>query len=290
VGVPDECSPLARELAALGGSGPVTVIKDARVVVVRAGDVVVKAHEPGTDPDELNARLKTAARLGGIMLPPLREAAEPVRDRLVTFWPAGRPVDPDDPDAAPWEEAGRLLARLHAVPVTGHLPPAGGPARVTAALARLDRVDGGVEGALVRAAFATLPRDPAPPRALTHGDWHLGQLVRHAARWTLIDVDDLGLGDPAWDLARPAAWFAAGLLEPEAWTRFLTAYHDAGGEAVSRDDPWRELDAPARALTVQLAALGVVRAQEEGRPLDEVAEALISSCERILRVSATTKK
>ncbi len=294
VGMLDAHSPLARALARLGGAGPVTVIKDARVVVVRVGDVVVKAHEPGTDPDELNARLKTAARLGEVMLAPLREAAEPVDGRLVTFWPAGRPVDPEDPDAAPWEDGGRLLARLHAVPVTGHLPPAGGPGRVAEAIARLDRVDGGAEGAVVRAAYLGLPTEeygPAEPersRGLTHGDWHLGQMVRHDGRWSLIDVDDLGIGDPAWDLARPGAWYAAGMLDPEVWGRFLSAYHDNGGTAVSHEDPWRELDVPARALTIQLAALGVVRAQEQGRPLDEAEEALISSCERILRVSGRT--
>jgi len=289
--MPDAHSQLARALAGLGGSGPVTVLKDDRVVVVRVGDVVVKAHGPDTDPDELGARLKTAARLDGVMLAPLREAAEPVLGRLVTFWPAGRPVDPEEPDAAPWEDGGRLLARLHAVPVTGHLPPAGGPARVARAMARLERVAGGAAGAVIRAAYRTLPEAGRERAAgLTHGDWHLGQMVWHGGRWVLIDVDDLGVGDPAWDLARPAAWYAAGMLDPEVWRRFLAAYHDGGGRAVSREDPWRELDLPARALTIQLAATGVVRAQEEGRPLDEAEEALISSCARILRVSgrATT--
>ena len=284
--MPDAPSPLARALAGLGGSGPVTVLKDDRVVVVRVGDVVLKAHGPGTAPDELAARLKTAARLDGVMLAPLREAAERVAGRLVTFWPAGRPVDPEEPDAAPWEDGGRLLARLHAVPVTGHLPPAGGPARLARAMARLERAGGGAAGAVIRAACATLPRTGLDrPVGLTHGDWHLGQMVWHGGRWVLIDVDDLGAGDPAWDLARPAAWYAAGMLDPEVWQRFLAAYHDAGGRAVSREDPWRELDVPARALTIQLAATGVVRAQEEGRPLDEAEEALISSCARILRVS-----
>ena len=46
---------------------------------------------------------------------------------------------------------------------------------------------------------------PDRPATLVHGDWHLGQLGRRSATtpWMLIDVDDLGVGDPAWDLARP---------------------------------------------------------------------------------------
>jgi hypothetical protein len=40
--------------------------------------------------------------------------------------------------------------------------------------------------------------------------WRLGALV-------LIDVDDLGVGDPAADLARPAGFWAAGLLPDGDW-------------------------------------------------------------------------
>ena len=47
---------------------------------------------------------------------------------------------------------------------------------------------------------------------LVHGDWHLGQLARVDAEWRLLDIDDVGLGDPAWDLGRPAGFWAAGLL------------------------------------------------------------------------------
>ncbi|WP_235489598.1 hypothetical protein [Frankia sp. AvcI1] len=150
---------------------------------------------------------------------------------------------------------------------------------------------------------------------MIHGDWHFGQLVAlPAAGWRIIDVDDLGLGDPAWDLARPAAWFATGLLPVEIWARFLDAYAACGGPAVTnRDDPWAALDLPARALTVEYAATAVaahldaahldaahpdtaradtaraaIARADAGRPdadredgLDEVALAFVDACARI---------
>ncbi|MDV9178384.1 aminoglycoside phosphotransferase family protein, partial [Streptomyces sp. W16] len=84
--------------------------------VVRHAATVAKAHAPNTNPTDLTARLTTAAHLPGILLPPLDPAPLTLHDRQVTFWPYGTPVDPDDPDAAPWEAAATLLARLHRSP------------------------------------------------------------------------------------------------------------------------------------------------------------------------------
>ncbi|MEQ4718562.1 phosphotransferase [Nonomuraea sp. B19D2] len=283
MGLEDE---LAGVAAAYGGAGdPVSHPTRTDVVVLRRGEVVVKAHSRRDDVESLRIRLRAAASaaVSGVMLAPLEPEVLPVAGRAVTVWPAGRPVAQDDPDSAPWEEGARLLAALHAIPLTPlpGLPPAGGPARAARAVGRMTG-DGPVEQ-LIRRAFKELP-EPAPlPALLTHGDWHLGQLV-HRDRWLLIDVDDLGVGDPAWDLARPAAWYAAGLLEPAVWERFLGAYLASGGPALGRgDDPWRRLDLPARALTVQLAAVAVVNAQREGRELDEVEQSLVETCNRIVR-------
>ncbi|MCX5299515.1 phosphotransferase [Streptomyces sp. NBC_00193] len=163
----------------------------------------------------------------------------------------------------------------------GQAVPAG-PAGMDADAAELAR--------LVRAAAATLPgwargEAPAPSGgALCHGDLHLGQLVRGpAGGWRLIDVDDLGLGTPAWDLARPAAWYAAGLLDTGTWLRFLDAYRAAGGPAAGPpgSDPWPELDLAARALTVQTAALALAKAARERRRLDDVERLMVEACARI---------
>lgn len=151
---------------------------------------------------------------------------------------------------------------------------------------------------------AEAPTPPSRSGALCHGDFHLGQLVRlpgpsapppSAQRpptgdeaWRLIDVDDLGLGDPAWDLARPAAWFATGVLPPESWTAFLAAYRAGGGPAAPDPDPWPRLDAPARTLTVQTAALAVARAHRQRRALDEAERACLAGCARIAALGDPT--
>ncbi|MDT0342238.1 phosphotransferase family protein [Streptomyces litchfieldiae] len=284
-------STFAGELRRLAGSaGDLVVLADrADGTVIRVGDAVAKAHAEDTDAAALAHRVRTAAHpaLAGILLPPLPPGGVTrLHDgRPATLWPYGAPVDPD---AVPWEAAGTLLARLHAVPPAAlgiALPDGGGPARAARALARLRATATDPAHAAARSAveriLAAAPRAPRRT-ALCHGDFHLGQLVRHPAAggsWHLIDVDDLGVGDPAWDLARPAAWYAAGLLAPEDWRRLLGAYQAAAG--LTGHDPWPELDVPARVLTAQSAALALVRAAATGRAPSEEDEALLISCLRI---------
>ncbi len=300
----------------------VAVVLSARHdrLLVRYGDAVLKAHAPGTDPAELAVRLRLAAdpRLSDSVLAPLpipgadaRRLVTRVRGRLVSAWPVGTPLHPDDfgtasgtaVDDLPWEQAATLLARLHAVPLWRPVPPARVRRGLERAVAKLSGLsapagDDPLVGEIL-AAYATLPREepdghpragrtrtPVPGDTLVHGDWHLGQLLRLDNRGLrIIDVDDLGSGDPVWDLARPAAWYAAGVLAPAAWARFLGGYTAAGGRAVPSDtDPWPVLDAPARALAVAYAANAVADSLLTDTPLDSVARAFVDCCRRMRRL------
>lgn len=272
------------------------------VLAVR-GDLVVKVHPAGTDTTDLAARVATAARadLAAVLAPPCRPDVVPVGDpaRPATLWPRLDVLAPGSP-TAPWPQAATLLAALHRTPPHGlpehglpehGLPPHGAQARLRRAVGRLDRPDrthaagARAVGTAGRRVLADLDGPPAARPCLVHGDWHLGQLGRDAAgRWLLLDLDDLGTGDPAWDLGRPAGFHAAGLLDDGTWSAFLSAYRAAGGPAVPADgDPWPVLDVPARAEVVVAAARAVVRVLDGLEPWDDDAEALVAACARMPR-------
>ncbi|WP_243718798.1 phosphotransferase [Actinomadura sp. KC06] len=268
---------------------PETLYDRHGVLVVRVGDLAVKAHQADREHGApFLERIRLAATVPDVLVAPLGPPLD-VDGRTVTVYPYGEPVDPQQ--NLPWEEGARLLAALHSTTVLAEAPSWGRPARVAR---RVSELGHGPAQDEVRRAFATLPawirgdgdgtpETPGTAECLIHGDWHLGQMVRtQDRRWRLIDIEDLGRGDPAWDLARPAALYSAGVLDPAEWGRFLGAYQEAGGPAVPAEgDPWTALDVPARSLAIQIAATCVISAEREDRPLDGPEQAMVDACGRI---------
>lgn len=248
----------------------------AGATVFRVGEAVAKVHRMGTDAAALAVRLAACADARTPLLAPLHERVVAAPDgRPVTIWPWVEVLHDDGPDL-PWRASGALLATLHSSPVADALPAHGWIPRLQRAAARAPEALKPLGHRLVAEACG---RDE--PRVLLHGDWHLGQLgrPRGAGGWRLLDPDDLGWGHPAWDLARPAGFWAAGLLADAEWGSFLDAYAEACTRGVlaawgpAAHDPWIALDLPARCAVYVAATAGIHS--------EDIAEALHEACLRM---------
>ncbi|NVN52341.1 phosphotransferase [Mycolicibacterium hippocampi] len=242
------------------------------------GVVVHKLHRVGTDPRALGQRLRIAAESASL-LAPISVIPEAVGPRWRTSWPVVETVVAES-DCLPWTQAGALLAALHHEPVPGPAPVHGWPQRLRRGVDYVRKSPGSV-----KRAAAVLPEvvwragSADRPSTLVHGDWHLGQIGRLAsgAPWVLIDVDDVGVGDPVWDLARPAGFWAAGLIPDDDWTAFVDGYRGARGPALPDADPWVVLEPFARAAVVHAAASGLAHGDT-----DEAQQMVLAACERMV--------
>ncbi len=244
--------------------------------IVLDGDVVHKLHRVGTNPRFLAQRLRIAGT-SEALLSPLSVLPDAVRGRWQTHWPRVQTLVPDA-ECAPWAAAGAVLAALHSEPVISRGPGHGWPQRLRRSVDSLRGRSGPVRDAAVDLPDVVWRAgSPGRPVTLVHGDWHLGQLGRRpgSGAWQLIDVDDVGVGDPAWDLARPAGFWAAGLIPDHDWATLLDAYR-RGGPALPDGDPWPVLEPFARAAVVHAAASGLARGDT-----DDAQQALIEACERM---------
>jgi len=266
------------------------------MLVLRLGNIVVKAHPPETDLTDLNARLAAIKHktFQDLFLQPLQQSVVNISDCFVTIWPAGSAPIADNPESIDWESSAKLLGALHAVPFAGIFAEFLFPK--TRWLSRLFRTHSSLlalknrpEKRIVLTAFTTLPNIDSkvwssPRRCFIHGDWHPGQVVSIQGSPRLIDIDDIGIGDPSWDLARPAAWRLSGLLSDAAWKAFLESYREASGSAIEERDPWKRLELPARAAVIQAAETALIYAERDGRQLEDYELALIDTCSRIGKI------
>lgn len=251
-------------------------------LVIGRGSVVVKLHARRTDSVGLRARLAAvhSPDLTRLWVQPLSVAiAAAPNGRVATVWPRVEPLQPNDP--VPWAQLGGLLAALHSVPISSGGPAQAGAARLRRAVAGVQELGRSDLAWLAEFGEQLVERLPRRGQVTTwvHGDFHLGQVARRHgdAGWLLLDIDDMGLGDPAWDLGRPAGFWAAGLLDDSAWSAFLAAYRAAGGRGVpSSGDPWPVLDLSAQAAVFIAASRALRRT-----PRSSTARSLLAVCLRM---------
>ena len=219
--------------------------------------IVCKLFRPGAQtplfPNLPESEWRVLAHLRGRALAPeplllLRRGPERA---LIYSHVAGQPLDPRNPREAAL--AGRLLARLHAMPA-----PARGLRRLAAGPERLLRQAEAMLAACrpsppLAALLAARPEMPArrPPPAglrLLHGDFTAANVILRpgGASARMIDWQCPALGDPAEDLATflsPAMQhlFGAGPMGAQARAAFLRAYADRA--AIARYGALRRLHA-----------------------------------------------
>ena len=270
----------------LTGGLPTRPIAPEPAQVYICAGVIVKLHGRFTDRARLARRLHciSGPDIDRLWIQPLLlRPIDGPDGRLATVWP--RVTVLASIDRPPWSDAGRLLARLHSMPVTDDPPRLGGHTRLARTISWL-ATEGPADLAWLIEVGQALADQLAQPAhtTLAHGDFHLGQLGHTPLRrsWKLLDVDDFGVGDPAWDLSRVAGFQAAGLLPDDAWDAFITAYREAAGPAIPADgDPWPRLRATAQASLVIAAAQ-----QVRSGPDPAAATALLDACARLSRSRA----
>ena len=190
--------------------------------------LALRAHPPRQAARILEARLFFEEIGGGEFTPELAGSHERY-GLLLEKWLEVETPEPDGFDHA--REAGATLARLHALPLPAGVPEVPWPEResLTELLA--------LAGATPSASGALFPSTPR--RTWIHGDFHPDQVARRPdGEHVLLDLDRLGAGDPAQDLAN---WITdhlqedAGLDLDGAAAPLLEGYAGAGGEVPSAD-------------------------------------------------------
>lgn len=274
---------------------PVQLASSGTRSVLRFGNVVVKIYNQKSllQHVETSLTLIASREANDLFLQPLCRHVFQIEDRLFTVWPAAETHLPNSVDQFEWVESAQLLASLHNLSVRTKrlVRPAGWLGRLGHLKTKIEACRAFPdERKTLLAALETLPRFSSTTwhennTSLVHGDWHPGQVVRSSNQLKLIDCDDVGLGNPMWDLARVAGWSLAGVISHEVWTSFFNHYAAARQLTNQQiETVWQNLELPARAATILSAATGVIHAEKEQRDLEDYEKELFESCQRIVKL------
>ena len=115
---------------------------------------------------------------------------------VMTFWTYA-PPDPDRPATA--DDCAAMLPDLHAA-LADHDGPVSYLSRLLAAVDNAAHRLSPDDLALLHRA-AELAELPAGPTTVLHGDAHPGNILRSGGELLRIDLEDVAIGPPEWDMA-----------------------------------------------------------------------------------------
>ncbi|MDO4259218.1 MAG: hypothetical protein Q4C87_06840 [Actinomycetaceae bacterium] len=91
----------------------------------------------------------------------------------------------------------------------------------------------------------------------------------------LLDPDDFGVGDPAWDLARIGGFWAAGLIDDADWFDFFRGYRSTAVTPLAKaKHPWDLIDLPARVAVFVAASRQRLHSPDTAFALREACRAM----------------
>ena len=255
---------IARIGAGLSGAGVYRVDAGGAAYALKVGDAELAPWRPRVQLQQAASAAGVAPRVVHVDAARRAVVSELVADRGLI----PRLASPSTRDAA-IAEVGRVLARVHALPIPAGLPVMDGRALVA-------QLAGELAGAAPAAALDAMARVagesvPASGRAdvASHGDVNPTNLVFDGARVLLLDWDVAGVTDPYADLAA----FAVFLRLDDAGCRALIGAHDGAdcGELPARFRHDRRVVAAAcGGMFLRLARAGGYASDGAGATLAEV--------------------
>jgi hypothetical protein len=285
-----------------------TLSQTSRSTVLQHALLVAKCHF-ATNNKNLSKKIHTIQEsdFQSIFLQPKPSTYHNLNEDVsISYWPEAERISPDKLTDGLWSEIGSLLAKLHSTPLMNSKLRF--PAEVFPIFSEVnekiaDCFKQGTSGSKHRLHLETINHAwisilthknfhkevkdiRLRSKVWSHGDFHLGQIVfihdrgKNAARF--IDCDTLCHSIPEWDLARPAALFAAGILPAHLWQSFIESYAEHKFKyKLNERKLWSKLDIPAKVMTVKLATNAVNRATLSGDNLEDSELQLIETCKAI---------
>jgi len=208
-------------------------IRTGSAFVFRKDDILVRVERPGVAHEDVRSHGVAASRLreGGIGSPRLIAPLQTTSTgRVVSLW---NWVE-HDPESCDIRTLGATLAGVHRTPTSG-LPPFNPLRSARVRLSQSHHLMTADEQHFLDQALARAEHLASAVRRMNcfiHGDFNTSNILNAPARPVVIDFEYVGIGNPAWDVAKVAHRSHRFAGHPAAdFDEYYGAYRAAGGIA-----------------------------------------------------------